>query len=99
MAQSGTIALTVEHDGDVQAIAFSPDGTRFASGDRGSLLRVRAVENGEPLDLPSTGFVSSIAFSPDATTLAVADFEQVFFLRHARTGEVLWLAAVSPGAR
>ena len=30
--QPGTVALTVQHEGDVQAIAFSPDSTRFATG-------------------------------------------------------------------
>jgi hypothetical protein len=33
---AGTVTLSVEHEGAVQAIAFSPDGTRLASGGWGS---------------------------------------------------------------
>lgn len=96
MCPPGTIALTVEHDGDVQAIAFSPDSNRFASGGSDLLLRVRTVGTGPPLDVASDGFVTSIAFSPDGATFAVADFEQVF-LRTSSTGEALWQGPVASG--
>jgi WD40 repeat protein len=97
VGQPSSIALTVEHDGDVQAIAFSPDSTRFASGGGDSLLRVRAVGVGPPLDVPAPGFTSGIAFSLDGAHFAVADFEQVF-LRSASTGAVLWQRSVEPGS-
>jgi WD40 repeat protein len=96
VGQPGSVALTVEHDGDVQAIAFSPNSGRFASGGGDSLLRVRAIGIGKPLDVPSSGFTSGIAFCPDGATFAVADFEQVF-LRNAATGAVLWQGPVEPG--
>jgi len=96
MSQPGTVALTVEHDGSVQAIAFSPDSARFASGGTDSVLRVRAVGIGAPLDVPSQGLVSDIAFSPDGTTFAVADFEQVF-LRNGTTGSSIWQGPLDPG--
>ena len=96
MSQLGTVALTVEHDGSVQAIAFSPDSLRFASGGSDSVLRVRTVGIGAPLDVPSDGFVSSIAFSPDGATFAVADFEQVF-LRNSSTGSAIWQGPLEPG--
>ncbi|GAA3102865.1 hypothetical protein GCM10010520_55000 [Rhizobium viscosum] len=96
MGQPGNVALTVEHDGSVEAIAFSPDGSRFASGGGDTMLRVRTVGTGAPLDVPSEGFVSSIAFSPDATTFAVADFEQVH-VRDGSTGAAIWSGPIEAG--
>ncbi|WEO92973.1 LpqB family beta-propeller domain-containing protein [Streptomyces sp. FXJ1.172] len=96
MSQPGTVALTVPHDGSVQAVAFSPDSARFASGGTDSVLRVRAVGIGAPLDVPSQGFVSAIAFSPDGSAFAVADFEQVF-LRNGSTGSAIWQGPLDPG--
>jgi WD40 repeat protein len=96
MSQPGTVALTVPHDGSVQAVAFSPDSARFASGGTDSVLRVRAVGIGAPLDVPSQGSVSGIAFSPDGSAFAVADFEQVF-LRNGSTGSAIWQGPLDPG--
>ncbi|MFI2761859.1 WD40 repeat domain-containing protein [Streptomyces echinatus] len=96
MSQPGTVALTVEHNGSVQAIAFSPDSTRFASGGGDSLVRVRSVGTGAPLDAPSEGSVTGIDFSPDGAAFAVADFEQVF-LRSGSTGKVIWQGPLDPG--
>ncbi|MEU2221618.1 PQQ-binding-like beta-propeller repeat protein [Streptomyces sp. NPDC018347] len=96
MSQPGTVALTVEHDGSVQAIAFTPDSTRFASGGGGTLVRVRTVGVGAPLDVPGQGFVTGIDFSPDGTAFAVADLEQVL-LRSGSTGQPVWQGPVDPG--
>ncbi|WP_248960020.1 WD40 repeat domain-containing protein [Sphaerisporangium perillae] len=96
MSPPGTVSLSVEHDGSVTAIAFSPDSTRFASGGEDSVVRVRTIGTGPPLDLPSSGFVSSIAFSPDGARLAVADLDQVF-MRGAADGAVIWQGAVAAG--
>jgi WD40 repeat protein len=92
---AGTVTLSVEHEGAVQAIAFSPDGTRFASGGGDSVLRVRAVGTGPPLDVPSDGFVSGIAFGPDGAAFVMADLE--VFLRDSTTGAVIWQGPVDPG--
>ncbi|GGT03078.1 hypothetical protein GCM10010271_01000 [Streptomyces kurssanovii] len=97
MSQPGTVALTVEHDGSAQAVAFSRDSTRFASGGSDSVLRVRGVGVGVPLDVPCDGSVTGIAFSPDGAALAVADFEQVF-LRSSTTGAVIWQGPLEPGS-
>jgi WD40 repeat protein len=97
MSQPGTVALTVEHEGSAQAIAFSRDSTRFASGGSDSVVRVRGVGVGAPLDVPCEGSVTGIAFSPDGAALAVADFEQVF-LRSSSTGAVIWQGPLDPGS-
>ena len=93
MVEPGSVALNVPGDGSVRAIAFSPDGKRFASGGDDAVVRVLSVGFGRPLEIPSGGFVSDIAFSPDGTKLAIADLDQVF-LRSATTGEVIWQGPV-----
>ncbi|MEV6395484.1 WD40 repeat domain-containing protein [Streptomyces sp. NPDC051907] len=98
MSQPGTVALTVEHDGgSVQAVAFSPDSTLFASGGSDSVLRVRSTVGGsDPPDASVDGSVVDIAFSPDGAQFAVADFEQVV-LRSTSTGSVVWQEPLAPG--
>ncbi|SNX55707.1 WD40 repeat protein [Streptomyces sp. TLI_55] len=96
MSEPGTVALTVKHDDSVQAIAFSPDSTRFASAGSDSLLRVRPVGIGVPLDMPVDGSVTGIAFSPDGSKIAVADFESVS-LRDSTSGAVVWQGPLDPG--
>jgi WD40 repeat protein len=93
VAEPGSVALNIPHDGAVQAIAFSPDGSRFASGGAGPVVSVVTVGFGRPLEVPSAGFVSSLAFSPDGSLLAIADLDQVF-LRSSTTGEVHWQGPV-----
>jgi WD40 repeat protein len=96
MGQPGNVVLTVEHDGSVEAIAFSPDSALFASGGGDAVMRVRTVGTGPSLDVASEGFVSSIAFSPEGTTFAVADFEQVH-VRNSSDGTVVWSGPIEPG--
>ncbi|MBQ1089366.1 WD40 repeat domain-containing protein [Streptomyces sp. B93] len=97
MSEPGTVALRALQDGSVQAVAFSPDNKRFASGGSDTQLRVRSVGIGPPpLEVPTDGSVSGIAFSPDGTRIAVTDFEQVF-LRDSATGTALWQGPLAPG--
>jgi WD40 repeat protein len=92
---SGKVALTVAFEGNVQAIAFSPDGTRVAGGGDDTVVRVRTVGTGPILDIPSDGFVSSIAYSPDGTRLAIADLDQIY-VRDATSGTVVWQGPIEP---
>ncbi|ANB04419.1 peptidase C14 [Streptomyces ambofaciens] len=96
MSEPGTVARSVEHQGSVQAIAFSPDSTRFASGGSDNTLRVRPVLIGEDLDVPVGGSVTGIAFGPDGGTFVVADFEQVS-LRDGADGSATWQGPLDPG--
>lgn len=97
MSKPGTVALRAPQDGTVQAVAFSPDNKRFASGGSDTRLRVRSIGIGAPpLEVTTDGSVSSLAFSPDGTRIAVADFEQVS-LRDSSTGTALWQGPLDPG--
>ncbi|GGV71341.1 hypothetical protein GCM10010294_30490 [Streptomyces griseoloalbus] len=97
MSEPGTVVLPLQREGSVQAVAFSPDNKRFASGGSDTRLRVRPVGIGAPpLEVTVDGSVTGIAFSPDGSEIAVADFEQVF-LRDSTTGTAVWQGPLAPG--
>jgi WD40 repeat protein len=96
MSEPGTVARDIKHDGSCEAIAFSPDSKRFASGGSDTLLRVRPIGIGTDLDVTVGGAVTGIAFSPDGGQLAVSDFEQVS-LRDSTTGTAAWQGPLAPG--
>lgn len=77
MRSAGAVLLTVDHDGSVDAVAFSADSARVASGGQSSKVAIRTLGVGTQRDLPAAGFVSSLAFAPDGSRLAVADLDQV----------------------
>jgi WD40 repeat protein/tRNA A-37 threonylcarbamoyl transferase component Bud32 len=79
------------HEDGVLAVAFSPDGTRVASGDAQGVVKVwdRRVSR-EVLTLPGhQGAVSAVAFSPDGMYLASGGADGAVRVRNAATGEEL----------
>ena len=54
-------------------MAFSPDGSRIASGSDDKTVRVWDAATGQPIGQPLTGHTercASVAFSPDGTRIA-----------------------------
>ena len=63
------------HHGDINGIAFNPDGTILASGSSSKTIMLWNIETGKQICEPLTGHnsaVQSITFSPDGLVLASA---------------------------
>jgi WD40 repeat protein len=76
----------------VLATAFSPDGTRIATGGTDAAVKVWDAATGQEAITPSgqSGAVTGVAFSPDGRTLASASNDGT---------TRLWSAATGPDAR
>jgi WD40 repeat protein len=98
MADAGTIQQTIPHDGSVEAIAFSKDSKRLATGGSSTKVLLRALEAGASVDIAVKGFVSSLAFSPDGAKLAIADLDQVLVYDSTQNAtaeeQALWKGAI-----
>src|SRR5688500_7951889 len=78
-----------EHDIDVNAVAFIPDGKMLASCSCDNTVMLWDVKTGrERATLEGhTHSVSSVAFSPDCKTLASCDFDNAILLWDVMTGK------------
>jgi eukaryotic-like serine/threonine-protein kinase len=75
------------HDGVVNGLAFSPDGTRLASASTDGLLRVQDPRSGALLwTHQGAADFGSLAFSPDGATLACGDRQGTVTVRDTETG-------------
>ncbi len=73
--------------GPVDAVAYSPDGHRFASGDWGGQLIVRDVESGREVFRDQQGqYVHAVAYSPDGKQLATGSSDHQIRILNAETG-------------
>ncbi|KAJ8058450.1 hypothetical protein OCU04_012638 [Sclerotinia nivalis] len=79
------------HSGLVWSIAFSPDGTKVASGSNDETIRLWDTATGESLQTLKghSGSVLSIVFSPDGTKVASGSNDKTIRLWDIVTGESL----------
>ena len=70
-AATGAEISRLDHEGGVSAVAFSPDGTRVATGSGDRSARVFDAATGAEISrLDHEGGVYAVAFSPDGTRVA-----------------------------
>jgi WD40 repeat protein len=78
------------HTRDVNSVAFSPDGTRIASGSDDNTIRLWDTATGRPIGQPMTeqnDSVLSVAFSPDGTRIASGGRDERIRLWDAASGQ------------
>ena len=77
------------HEDAVMSVAFSPDGTRIASGSRDNTVRLWDAKTGQPIGQPMRheNAVFSVAFSPDGTRIASGSMDKTLRLWDAKTGQ------------
>jgi len=85
-AAAGRQRATLEgHTGEVQALAFAPDGTRLATGGEDGVAILWSVPQGqELLRLRHAERVRGVAFSPDGRTLLTGCRDGTIRFWHAR---------------
>ncbi|MFQ5911589.1 MAG: trypsin-like peptidase domain-containing protein [Nitrospinota bacterium] len=95
--QSGSLIMTMEQEGRVVSIAFSPDGKMIVTGaEAGNLskpgqMTLWDVRSGKPkwTRKEHVGGIKSVAFSPDGKLVASGGFDDAVKIWHARSGALL----------
>ena len=89
-AAAGTELTRLDHAGQVNAVAFSPDGTRVATGSSDGSSRVFDAATGTELArLDHDDPVHAVAFSPDGTQVATGSSDGSSRVFDAATGTEL----------
>jgi hypothetical protein len=88
---TGKQLLALEHKDGVTAVAFSPDGTRLATGTESSVARVFELSTGRPLTpyMRHAAQLIALAFSPDGRMLVTSTTGNDLRVWEASTGEPL----------
>jgi WD40 repeat protein len=91
-ARTGALRATLQgHRGEIRVQAFSPDGTRIATGSYDQTIRLWDARTGKLLATLEghKGWVNDVAFSPDGTRLATGSEDRTVRLWDAVTGSPL----------
>jgi len=79
------------HASDVYEVAFTPDGKRVVSADKGGTIRLWDATTGEQLGTLEghEGHVSGLAVNPDGSLIASAGFDKTVRLWEAESGKII----------
>ena len=80
---------TYKAAGPVDAVAYSPDGKSFATGDLDGKVTVRDAQTGDVrFQVPHGQYVLSVAYSPDGKQIAAGSSDKTIQILDAATGNV-----------
>lgn len=83
-------AATYKAGGPVNAVAYSPDGKSFVSGDLSGKVTVRDVQSGSVRFAASHGqYVLAVAYSPDGRQIATGSSDKTIQILDAANGRLL----------
>ena len=73
------MAVLVGHSESVNALSFSPDGSRLASGSDDKTVRLWDGATGAPISTLEghSDYVTSLSFSPDGSRLASGSYDKI----------------------
>ena len=85
------LLATMNHDGLVTQVAFSPDGLQILSASSDHTARLWSVDDGHPLAILQghTDTVKNAAFSPDGRLIVTASFDRTARLWSSPGGHLL----------
>ena len=89
LGSAAALIRTIEHEGGVVSLAFSPDGTQLASASTHDHVKLWEVRTGRLLHTLSNLRVTSVAYSPDGKALATGSGDHTVRVWEARTGRLL----------
>jgi hypothetical protein len=84
-------SYTLVHAASVTAVAWSPDGTRVATGSLDNTARVWDAATGQPIGAPlqHQDVVMAVVWSPDGTRVATGSVDDTARVWDARTGQAI----------